>query len=55
VLKNTAATLEKEVELNRKILNNHLARKRGGKVSFTHLIGFAVVRALLDTTPAPRP
>jgi len=34
------------LELNRKILNNHLARKRGGKVSFTHLIGFAVVRAL---------
>src|SRR5579862_6257685 len=34
------------LELNRQILNNHLARRRGGKVSFTHLIGFAVVRAL---------
>jgi 2-oxoglutarate dehydrogenase E1 component len=36
----------KLLELNRKILNNHLARRGGGKVSFTHLIGFAVVRAL---------
>ncbi|MGV1004662.1 MAG: multifunctional oxoglutarate decarboxylase/oxoglutarate dehydrogenase thiamine pyrophosphate-binding subunit/dihydrolipoyllysine-residue succinyltransferase subunit [Candidatus Nanopelagicales bacterium] len=31
---------------NRIIINNHLARARGGKVSFTHLIGFAMVRAL---------
>lgn len=31
---------------NRIVLNNHLARSRGGKVSFTHLIGFAVVEAL---------
>jgi len=31
---------------NRIVLNNHLARSRGGKVSFTHLIGYAVVRAL---------
>ncbi|HTL85807.1 MAG TPA: multifunctional oxoglutarate decarboxylase/oxoglutarate dehydrogenase thiamine pyrophosphate-binding subunit/dihydrolipoyllysine-residue succinyltransferase subunit [Acidimicrobiia bacterium] len=36
----------KLLEVNRQILNNHLARERGGKVSFTHLIGFAVVRAL---------
>ncbi len=36
----------KLLEVNRQILNNHLARTRGGKVSFTHLIGFAVVRAL---------
>src|SRR6516164_2558149 len=36
----------KLLELNRKILNNHLARRGLGKVSFTHLIGFAVVRAL---------
>ena len=36
----------KLLELNRKILNNHLARRGGGKVSFTHLIGFGVVRAL---------
>src|SRR5690625_4142184 len=33
---------------NRIVLNNHLARARGGKVSFTHLIGFAVVEALGD-------
>ncbi|MEU6035891.1 multifunctional oxoglutarate decarboxylase/oxoglutarate dehydrogenase thiamine pyrophosphate-binding subunit/dihydrolipoyllysine-residue succinyltransferase subunit [Actinomadura sp. NPDC047616] len=31
---------------NRIVINNHLARGRGGKVSFTHLIGFAIVRAL---------
>ncbi len=33
---------------NRIVLNNHLARGRGGKVSFTHLIGFAIVEALAD-------
>ena len=33
---------------NRIVVNNHLARSRGGKVSFTHLIGFAVVEALAD-------
>jgi 2-oxoglutarate dehydrogenase E1 component len=31
---------------NRVVINNHLRRGRGGKVSFTHLIGFAMVRAL---------
>ncbi|HEY4624572.1 MAG TPA: 2-oxo acid dehydrogenase subunit E2, partial [Blastococcus sp.] len=31
---------------NRIVINNHLARARGGKVSFTHLIGYALVRAL---------
>jgi 2-oxoglutarate dehydrogenase E1 component len=31
---------------NRIVINNHLARARGGKVSFTHLIGYAVVEAL---------
>ena len=36
----------KLLEVNRQILNNHLARTGGGKVSFTHLIGFAVLRAL---------
>ncbi|MDQ3758252.1 MAG: multifunctional oxoglutarate decarboxylase/oxoglutarate dehydrogenase thiamine pyrophosphate-binding subunit/dihydrolipoyllysine-residue succinyltransferase subunit, partial [Actinomycetota bacterium] len=36
------------LEVNRKILNNHLSRTRGGKVSFTHIIGYAVVRALRD-------
>src|SRR3712207_1299331 len=33
---------------NRIVINNHLARSRGGKVSFTHLIGYALVRALDD-------
>jgi 2-oxoglutarate dehydrogenase E1 component len=33
---------------NRIVINNHLARGRGGKVSFTHLIGWAMVRALKD-------
>jgi multifunctional 2-oxoglutarate metabolism enzyme len=36
----------KLLEVNRKILNNHLMRSRGGKVSFTHIIGYAVVEAL---------
>ena len=31
---------------NRTVVNNHLARSRGGKVSFTHLIGYAMVKAL---------
>ena len=31
---------------NRTVINNHLARARGGKVSFTHLIGYALVKAL---------
>jgi 2-oxoglutarate decarboxylase len=31
---------------NRIVINNHLARGRGGKVSFTHLIGWALVRAV---------
>ena len=41
----------KLLEINRQILNNHLARTGGGKVSFTHIIGFAVLRAL-DKVPA---
>ena len=31
---------------NRVVINNHLRRGRGGKVSFTHLIGYALVKAL---------
>lgn len=31
---------------NRVVVNNHLQRSRGGKVSFTHLIGYALVKAL---------
>jgi len=33
---------------NRVVINNHLARGRGGKVSFTHLIGYAIVWAARD-------
>lgn len=33
---------------NRVVMNNHLARTRGGKVSFTHLIGYAIVEALAE-------
>src|SRR5919108_106114 len=36
----------KLLEVNRRIVNNHVQRTRGrGKVSFTHFIGWAVVRA----------
>ncbi len=35
----------------RVVINNHLRRARGGKVSYTHLIGFAMVQAL-KTHPA---
>jgi 2-oxoglutarate decarboxylase len=31
---------------NRIVINNHLRRSRGGKVSFTHLIGYALVKAV---------
>ena len=33
---------------NRAVINSHLARTRGGKVSFTHLIGWAVVESLSE-------
>jgi 2-oxoglutarate decarboxylase len=33
---------------NRIVINNHLKRTRGGKISFTHLIGYAMVRALRE-------
>ena len=38
----------KLLEVNRQILNNHLGRIGHDKVSFTHLIAYAVVRALMD-------
>jgi len=31
---------------NRTVINNHLKRTRGGKISFTHLLGFAIVQAV---------
>jgi 2-oxoglutarate dehydrogenase E1 component len=33
---------------NRIVINNHMARTRGGKVSFTHLIGWAIIQALKE-------
>ncbi len=41
----------KLLEVNRSIINGYLGRTRGGKVSFTHLIGYAVVRAIADAVP----
>jgi multifunctional 2-oxoglutarate metabolism enzyme len=43
----------KLLEVNRRIANNYLRRTLGGKVSFTHLIAYALVRAL-DAVPAMR-
>ncbi|PRC44140.1 multifunctional oxoglutarate decarboxylase/oxoglutarate dehydrogenase thiamine pyrophosphate-binding subunit/dihydrolipoyllysine-residue succinyltransferase subunit, partial [Mycobacterium sp. ITM-2017-0098] len=31
---------------NRIVINNHLKRTRGGKISFTHLLGYAIVQAV---------
>ncbi len=41
----------KLLEVNRRIVNNYLARIDAGRVSFTHLIAYAMVRAL-DDVPA---
>jgi len=41
----------KLLEVNRSMLNQHLALTTGAKVSFTHLIGFAIVRSL-EAVPA---
>ena len=39
----------KLLEVNRRMINNQLGRlTQGGKVSFTHMIGFAVARALAE-------
>ena len=40
------------LEVNRKVINGYRARSGQGKVSFTHLIGYAVVRAIADAVPA---
>jgi len=42
----------KLLEVNRRVINGYLGRTQGGKVSFTHLIGYAVVRAITDEVPA---
>src|SRR5829696_1894980 len=38
----------KLLEVNRRVINGYLGRTGRSKVSFTHLIGYAVVRALAD-------
>lgn len=37
----------KVLDENRKVLNHYLAKNRKGKVSFTHIIAWAIVRALV--------
>lgn len=44
----------KLLEVNRKVINGFRARTGQTKVSFTHLIGFAIVRAIADEVPAMR-
>ncbi|MGH2748648.1 MAG: multifunctional oxoglutarate decarboxylase/oxoglutarate dehydrogenase thiamine pyrophosphate-binding subunit/dihydrolipoyllysine-residue succinyltransferase subunit [Actinomycetota bacterium] len=41
----------KLLEENRRVINRYLGGKRGGKVSFTHLIGWAILKAL-EARPA---
>jgi 2-oxoglutarate decarboxylase len=41
----------KLLEVNRKVINGYRSRSGQGKVSFTHLIGYAVVRAIADAVP----
>ncbi len=40
------------LEVNRGVINGYLKRTRGGKVSYTHIIGYAIVRAIADAMPA---
>jgi multifunctional 2-oxoglutarate metabolism enzyme len=42
----------KLLEVNRQVINGYLGRKQQGKISFTHLIGYAVVRAVAEDVPA---
>ena len=41
----------KLLDVNRLVINGHLRRTRGGKVSYTHLIAYAIVRAVADHIP----
>ena len=41
----------KLLEVNRKVINGFRSRSGQGKISFTHLIGWAVVRAIADEVP----
>ena len=42
----------KLLEVNRKVINGFRARSGQTKISFTHLIGWAIVRAIADAVPA---
>ncbi len=42
----------KLLEVNRKVINGFRERTGQTKVSFTHLIGYAIVRAIADAVPA---
>ena len=44
----------KLLEVNRKVINGYRSRTGLGKVSFTHLIGYAIVRAIADAVPVMR-
>ena len=41
----------KLLEVNRKVINGYRSRSGLGKVSFTHLIGYAIVRAIAEAVP----
>ena len=41
----------KLLEVNRRVMNGYRSRTGQAKISFTHLIGFAVVRAMVDAVP----
>ena len=47
----TRAVPARLLEVNRRVMNGHLERVGATKVSYTHLIGYAVIRAL-DAVPA---
>ncbi|MTA66102.1 MAG: multifunctional oxoglutarate decarboxylase/oxoglutarate dehydrogenase thiamine pyrophosphate-binding subunit/dihydrolipoyllysine-residue succinyltransferase subunit, partial [Actinobacteria bacterium] len=42
----------KLLEVNRKVINGYRGRSGESKVSFTHLIGYAIVRAIADSAPS---
>jgi 2-oxoglutarate dehydrogenase E1 component len=44
----------KLLEVNRKVINGYRSRSGMGKVSFTHLIGYAIVRAIAEAVPNMR-
>ncbi len=41
----------KLLEVNRKVINGYRGRTGESKISFTHLIGYAIVRAIADAVP----